>query len=405
MTVVSLLPIAGGSSNSTDFNDVNFRDYDGTIVNSYSASDFLALSAMPNNPSHDELTSQGWNWLLSDAKAYVTEYGKLEIGQMYITDDGKTRIYIHLDNSDFLSPYLVIAVNGTVVVDWGDGSNMDTMTGTSNTTLKYQQHVYATTGDYTITLNPTSGSFAFYGASDHASVLRTVGAADNRARSQAYSNAITKIEIGSSAYIGNYGFQKISKCKSITIPSSVTSIESNAFYYCYALRSITIPSGVTSITNYTFGYCYTLQSITISSSVTSIAGYAFSYCYTLQSITIPSSVTSIGSYAFYYCYALQSITIPSSVTIIWNYAFGYCYTLQSITIPSDVTSIGNNAFAYCYDMREYHILPTTVPAFGTNVFSGIMSGTVIYVPSGMLNAYQTATNASTYASYMQEEPA
>ena len=40
-------------------NDVNFFDYDGTIVASYSASDFLALTEMPSNPTHDGLVSQG----------------------------------------------------------------------------------------------------------------------------------------------------------------------------------------------------------------------------------------------------------------------------------------------------------------------------------------------------------
>lgn len=36
---------------------VNFRDYDGTIVQSYNATDFAALTAMPNNPSHIGLTA------------------------------------------------------------------------------------------------------------------------------------------------------------------------------------------------------------------------------------------------------------------------------------------------------------------------------------------------------------
>ena len=75
-------------------NKVTFYDYDGTIVTSYTKDEFLALTEMPTNPSHEGLTSQGWNWTLSDAKTYVTKNGTLDIGQMYVTDDGKTRIYI-----------------------------------------------------------------------------------------------------------------------------------------------------------------------------------------------------------------------------------------------------------------------------------------------------------------------
>ena len=68
-------------------NGVNFYDYDGTVLYSYSVSEFANLSAMPANPSHAGLTAQGWNWTLVKAQAYVAKYGRLEIWQMYITDD------------------------------------------------------------------------------------------------------------------------------------------------------------------------------------------------------------------------------------------------------------------------------------------------------------------------------
>lgn len=419
---------SGGGGVTVEEKDVNFIDYDGTIVASYTASDFTSLSALPANPSHSGLTAQGWNWSLSDAKTYVASYGKLWVGQQYITDDGKTRIYIHLDNPDFLSPYLAIAINGTVVVDWGDGSNTDTMTGTSNTTLKYQLHEYATTGDYVIVIAVSSGNFAFYGTSNYTSVLRAINAANSRSRSQAYSNAITKVEIGSSAVLGNYCFYKVSMCKSITIPNTIQSIGDYAFYHCYSLKFLTIPNAITSIGSSAFRYCYNLQSIAIPKGVTSIgtyafyscqslkiimvtsdvisiANYAFSECSSLQYVIIPNSVESIGSFAFNYCYSLQYIMLSTGVKTIGVSAFNGCASIKSITIPISITSIGNSAFSDCYGMYDYHFLPTAVPTFGTSVFNAIQSGTVIYVPAGKLSDYQSDTNVSTYASYMQEEPA
>ena len=73
-----------------------------------------------------------------------------------------------------------------------------------------------------------------------------------------------------------------------------------------------------------------LTSITIPDSVTSIGTYAFYRCSGLTSITIPNSVTLIDSSAFRNCSNLTSITIPSSVTLIDSSAFEGCKNLTSI---------------------------------------------------------------------------
>ena len=121
--------VAGGGSSTTSKKDVNFYDYDGTIVNSYTASEFAELSALPDNPTHEGLTAQGWNWSLADAKNYVASYGKLEIGQMYVTSDGKTRLYITLTEGR-ISPVLQLYLNenSELDIDWGDGSTHSTFT-------------------------------------------------------------------------------------------------------------------------------------------------------------------------------------------------------------------------------------------------------------------------------------
>ena len=98
-TAYSPVTVNVSGSSEVPENDVMFYDYDGTVLYSYSASDFANLSAMPANPSHTGLTAQGWNWSLADAKSQVSTYGFLDIGQMYTTSDGKTRIYITIPES------------------------------------------------------------------------------------------------------------------------------------------------------------------------------------------------------------------------------------------------------------------------------------------------------------------
>ena len=133
---------------------------------------------------------------------------------------------------------------------------------------------------------------------------------------------------------------------SYTIPSSVTTIGDNAFAVC-ALTNVAIGSNVTSIGDSAFEGCFSLGSITIPNSVVSIGENAFDNCSRLTSVTIPNSVTSIGESAFGGCRGLTSVTIPNSVISIGDYTFSGCSGLTSVTIANSVTSIGDQAFSSC----------------------------------------------------------
>ena len=197
-------------------------------------------------------------------------------------------------------------------------------------------------------------------------------------------HTVTGIAYASKSSAGAFANTNIT---SVTIPDSVTSIGSYAFYRCESLTSITIPDSVTSIGYEAFEYCTRLTSVTIGEGVTSIGERAFSDCSSLGSIIvdegnavyhsdgnclietgsktlivgcktsiIPSdgSVTSIGIWAFSDCTSLESITIPSSVTSIGKYAFSDCSSLTSITIGEGVTSIGYDAFSGCISLTDIY---------------------------------------------------
>ena len=131
---------------------------------------------------------------------------------------------------------------------------------------------------------------------------------------------------------------------SYSIPDSVTSIESSAFYGCTNLTNITIPNSVTTIDENAFNSCSGLTSVTIPSKVTFIGNRAFQDCSGLTSIVIPNGITSIEECTFEYCKSLTSVRIPFSVTCIEDYAFYKCISLESIFLPDkDDLTIGRYA--------------------------------------------------------------
>ena len=177
---------------------------------------------------------------------------------------------------------------------------------------------------------------------------------------------------GSNDELGNSVFKGCSVLTSVTIPSSVTSIDLYAFEGCSGLTSLIIPSSVTSIERSAFKDCSGLTSLIIPSSVTEIGGAAFKGCSSLTSLTIPSSVASIGESVFEDCSGLTSITIPSSVTSIERSAFKGCSGLTNLTIPSSVTSIGSYVFENCSGLTSITI-PSSVTEIGGAAFKGCSS--------------------------------
>lgn len=199
------------------------------------------------------------------------------------------------------------------------------------------------------------------------------------------ANVTYKEQSYSVTSIEGYAFYGCIGLTSITIPDSVTNISPGAFYGCNALTSInvnennpkycsedgivfgkdkttlvcypagktdlsySIPNSVMSIVSYAFYGCSTLTSITIPDSVKSIGDYVFYGCASLETVHFNgnSQLYKIGNYVFFGCTSLTGIIIPTGVSYIYNSAFSNCTSLTSITIPESVISIGVAAFDLC----------------------------------------------------------
>ena len=369
--VTPTLPVAGAK-------DVNFIDYDGTIRYSYTASEFANLTAMPENPFHTGLIAQGWNYTLSDAKTYVATYKRMVIGQMYVTSDGKTKLYTNLVQSDRLEQplyYYQTDANG-VSVDWGDGSTAESSSSTGSISLT---HTYAAAGSYVIELTVVSGSLK----------LGTGG----------YQISI----FGSSSTEGDDNVERISRLMKVEIGSGVTEILAYAFIGCRSLRYVTMPHSIVSIANNAFSSNNKMEGIVIPDQVTSF-GSNVCGSGSIKVISLPGNLNTIDRV----CNSNVGSTlihIPSNITTINGSTFSSSYGLTSIHIPTSVTKIEANAFSYCRGLKAIYMYRTTPPTLSsTNAFNNVATDFVIYVPSSAVSTYKGASNWSSYSSIIQAKP-
>ena len=138
----------------------------------------------------------------------------------------------------------------------------------------------------------------------------------------------------------------------LVIPSTVNidaktyyirKIDSQAFRLV-KMTSLTIEDGVESIETQAFMYCQSLTEVTLPSTLKSIGTYAFYNCNLLRSLVIPEGVESIGSSAFAYCYGLTDVTLPSTLQSIGEQAFASKYLKNLISNMQHPCTIASNAF-------------------------------------------------------------
>lgn len=439
---------------------VNFYDYDGKRVYSFTKAEFLGLDALPGNPAHDGLTAQGWNWQLEEAKAYVQKYGILDIGQNYITDDGKTRLYIEIGYPENLSVTLKFnqSVADGTVIEWGDGTSETVATAGDNEI----SHTYPAEGNYVATMQAVSGCSLRLGTNTkNGTTLVAVGGlkgffyqgASGRVSGR---DALVGLEIGAGVTnIGAGAFAYCTRLALITIPTTCNVIRDIAFFGCAKLQAIVLPRGTESVGQLGFSFDYEMKHAILPPTVTTVGTAAFKTCTQLQRMCIPEEVTAItlnafcglhtakeivvpdtvagtiGNTAFAHCYCLEEINIPEGVTVIGTGAFAQCHNLRKCDLPEGLTTISAQAFISCFGFKDF-VIPSTVtsigafaflyndgtsifrvkattpPALEPTAFTAIRAeDLLIYVPystdHSVLEAYKTATGWSSKADSIVEE--
>lgn len=386
--------------------DINFWDYEGTLLYSWTFAELATKTELPPLPSHDGLICQGWNWTLQDIKDAGRE---LDIGALYITDDGKTRLYVDVDTEtwdDFVLNYWQSNIN-TTTVDWGDGTTPETKNASS---WIEHRHVYAASGSYVITMSVKEGTTMQLGNGSSGRMLIANGETDSGRCAM-----LTKAEIGERVtYVTERAFFAASKLKSVAVPSGVrfehwrtfelatnlrvltatfNSAVNQTFYQCINLRAIASAKGTVQTGNNSYITNTAVRQVNIDL----VRGYN---AQAIERVHIKAVNGQVGDFSA--CRSLLEVTIPADATTFVAAAFQGDNALRRVTCLGDIASIPAQVFQRCYPLRFVDFTHcTAVPTLANvNAFDQTHAQLEIRVPASLADAWKAATNWSSLADHI-----
>ena len=378
--------------------EVNFYDYDGTLLYAYTIEEAQALTELPPLPTQPGLTCQGWNWTLNDILELPEESIGADIGAIYETADGKTHCYFEI--LDKYSGTVELRFTGTLDIEWGDGT---VQTGVTSPVT----HVYADQGLYVAKLYSAS-SYYLGGGTDF---TRFVGRG---------INSLVRLHLANNArlHFNGYALNFSLSLRCITIPKG-GELGRNGVEYCYNLNFIAL-SHKNAIGLYSLRSCYSLRTVSVPLEAT-MQAQGLRDCNSLRRYATAGSTKFYDTYQLYQCKALTEAFVGAyNITASM---FSYCNSLRHVvflegatkidtdglantsiekfTIPSTVTNIGSGAFKSCTKLRCIQFKPTTPPTIANaDAFTGIPTYCVVEVPAESLETYKNATNYASIAAQM-----
>lgn len=235
----------------------------------------------------------------------------------------------------------------------------------------------------------------------------------------------TVTTIDTSAFYGNTGLTTVTFAKAAEGTEELPLVICNqAFYNCSALTSFELPARTTdlgynsgaSYKGSTFYGCKKLTSFTLekvtdeegnekTAEFTTLYNKTFYNCSVLATVELPKSLTAIGNTkgttsisnsdaVFYGCAKLDNVVIPDTVTSVQNYTFKGCTGLKTVTLGAGMTDLPENFFDGCKALKEIKVSEGSKNfASDSGVLYDNTKETLIYYPAAKTGA--TYTVAST----------
>jgi hypothetical protein len=408
--------------------DLQFVDYDGTVLYKYTYAEAMELIALPAVPTHDGLNDPQWNYTLQEIRgalgtpnsvtfAQVADYFglsdnatfddlktlldltdndtlesvaaeipelfvmKVIVGCTYTIPNGATRLHVTIpDDNRTLVLVFKQSSGSSVTISWGDGAS-ETPSSTDN---RARDHVYAAGGDYVVSLTPRSsasvildGNIGGSGATVRNGVFKKV----ELGRVSAFSmhafggcdNLESVLMSRECSAMGANAMSSVSSIKTLVIPRTITSISASAFYANPGIVKVSIPPTATSIGYNAFCECPELK-ILSAPGVTTLTrqasdkkvSTAFKDCSKLKEVYLPSLQAIEGTQAFYNCSLLETVVAPQLHSLYGN-SFQTCNNLKYLRSGPVSLGSGNYVFSECLSLLEPPVIAPVADADSSNV--------------------------------------
>lgn len=171
--------------------------------------------------------------------------------------------------------------------------------------------------------------------------------------------------------ISKYVFYQDNYIKTVDIPETVNTIDSQAFYSCINLEKVNIYGDIDSFGDYVFYGCRDLTEVNFHGRVSRLGIKSFSYCESLEFFICPKGIKHIEDDCFYMSDYLETVVLNNEIeTIQWQ--IWYSEGLVLLDIPDSV-----------YDINMYE---------NKNYLSVEKNMISLYCPISIMNNLNSTTN-------------